>query len=996
MFTKTLAIFLKSYSGLLIWLSVSIPTSISVQVPSASYRAFSKQEIWVDSVFNSLNNRQRLAQLFMIRAHSNLDEKHNASVEKLIRDYQVGGICFFQGGPYRQAKLNNRYQKISKIPLLISIDGEWGLGMRLDSTISFPRQMTLGAIDSKKSDSLIYEMGKEIGRECLRMGIHINFAPTVDININPDNPVIGDRSFGEDKINVAQKGIAYMRGMQAVGLMASGKHFPGHGDTNVDSHYGVPVINHTKERMNDIELYPFRQLIANNIESMLVGHLQINAYDQLQSSLSPKIIAELLQKDLNFKGLVFTDALEMKGLTNYHAPGELETKVLLAGNDVLLLSGNVGIAINAIEQAITQKRMTWEYIHEKVKRVLRVKYQKGLHKPQLVDTKNLSKDLNTPYAYQLQETLFQKAITLVKNEQNIVPINRIDSNSFASLAIYAKNPVLKNTFQDYLDNYADFEHFRLPSSAMATQTAEYETLLNKLSQKKTVLVSLHGVGKNKTTNYNINHFDLAFLRRLAQKTQVIITTFGSPYSLKVLGDFKNLICAYEDNMATQKLVPQIIFGALPAEGKLPVSINQEIPLYTGLITKPIGRLRFGFPEEMGFIQDSLKTMDKIIQKAMKDHAIPGSQLLIARKGKVVWNKAYGNFTYSHKSAPVTQNSIYDVASISKVAGTLQTIMYLYDRGKLDLDKRAADYLPELEGTNKDKMTIREILTHQAGLVPYIKYWEKTLLGKKLNPAYYSQVKSEKYPLKVADNVYTLKSIEDSLWKWTVESDIAKSKDSSTNLQYYKYVYSDLSFYMLKRIAEKLLNEPMEDFLLRELYRPLGLRNTAYNPLDKFAKTQIAPTEKDTYFREQLLQGYVHDQGAGLLGGVGGHAGLFSNAKDLAVLMQMLLQRGTYGNTIFYKPETVDLFTRQQYPKNRRGLGWDKADSVAISYIPLESSKDGFGHSGFTGCVVWADPQLDLVMVFLSNRVYPSAENDKLVKNHIRRKVFDVVYRALKK
>ncbi|MCU0445573.1 MAG: serine hydrolase [Microscillaceae bacterium] len=991
MLTKALASVLKSYAGLVFWLSLSLPTTLSVYSPDRAYRQFTNQEVWVDSVFKTLSPRERIGQLFMIRAHSNLDEKHNLSVEKLILENKVGGLCFFQGGPYRQAKLTNRYQKISKVPLLVSIDGEWGLGMRLDSTISFPRQMTLGAI---QEDTLLYQMGAEVGRQFSRLGIHVNFAPVVDINNNPDNPVIGDRSFGEDKNNVARKGIAYMRGMQDNGLLTSAKHFPGHGDTNVDSHYALPIISHSKTRLDDIELYPFKQLINNGLQGTMVAHLQVTAYDNIQTTLSARVVDSLLKNNLKFEGLVYTDALEMKGVADYYAPGELDVKALLAGNDVLLLSGDVPKGILAIENAIQQGKIAWETVNQRVKKVLRAKYRVGLHQYKPVDLKNLDKDLNSAQAYQLQETLYQKSLTLVKNENNFLPIRRLDTLTFASVALGATALYQRNVFQEYLDNYAPFNHYQVAKFA---PKFTYDTLFNKLQKQKTVIVSLHSLNKKRIENYNITANELDFIQRLSAKTKVVLVVFGYAYSLKNFNTAQQLVCTYEENWLTQKLAPQLIFGANPAEGKLPVTVSPQIALNAGVKTEALQRLRYGNAWEVGLNLDTLTLADAIVKQAIKNKYIPGGQLLIARKGKVVYHKNYGNFTYQPKSKPVDKYSLYDIASVSKVSGTLSAIMYLYDQGKLDLDKKVADYLPELRNTDKASMTVREVLTHQAGLIPFLKHWARTqLANQRLSPWYYSSRPSPQFPIQVAENIYTIPAIEDSLWKWSIESPIAKSKDSASNLQFYKYEYSDLSFYTLKYLAEKLLNEPMEVFLQRQIFSPLGMSQTTYNPLTRFAKNRIAPTEKDTNFRHQLIQGYVHDQGAAMLGGVGGHAGLFSNVKDLAILMQMHLQNGYYGGTQFWRPETEKLFTQKQYERNRRGLGWDKPDKNSISYIPDFSSPEGFGHSGFTGCVVWADPQSELVMVFLSNRIYPSAENDKLVKEHTRRKILNVVYRAMQK
>lgn len=961
---------------------LGLPFIFSACLLSSEQTRLKRQQDWADSILKSMTLREKIGQLFSIRAHSNQTETEYQAVEKLVRDYHVGGLCFFQGTPYLQAKLTNRYQKSAKIPLMVAIDGEWGLGMRLDSTMSFPRQMTLGAI---QTDTLIYQMGKEIALQCLRIGVHVNFAPVVDVNNNAENPVIGDRSFGEDKENVARKGIAYMRGMQDNGLIANAKHFPGHGDTDKDSHYTLPVISHKKDRLENIELYPFKKLIENGLQSTMVAHLKIPALDSMQTTLSPKVISQLLQTDMNFKGLVFTDALEMKGVANYYAPGELDILALLAGNDVLLLSGDVVKAIWAIEQAVQSKRVKIEDIDSKVKKILQAKYHLGLHKYNPVDLKNLTKDINNPKAKALQATLFEKAMTVIKNDNALIPLQNTDS--LASLAI---NVSAKNEFQITLDKYAEFEHFQMPVGATAYQL---QALLPKLKNKKTVIVSLHNLNKRSAENYGIAWSTKTFLDTLSKHTQVIVSVFGTPYSLFQFSKMQGLVCAYEDNPITQRLVPQMLFGAIQAEGKLPVTSKNIFKQQTGFKTEKLNRLGFALPESVGLHSDSLQKATQIIQKAMLDEAMPGTQLLIAKNGKIVWEQNLG-FTDYVKKYSVNAKTIYDVASLTKVVATLPAIMWLYERDSIKLEAKASDYLPELKGTNKENLILKDILTHQAGLIAYLPHYERTLLNdKRLNPAFYSKFKTAQYTLPVAEGIFAINSLEDSLWKWTVESDLLK-KDSITGN--YKYEYSDLGSYILKRIAEKILREPIENFVERELFKPLGMNQTCFNPLSKFKKEQIAPTETDTYFRNQTIQGFVHDQGACMTGGVGGHAGLFSTATDLSKYLQMLINGGTYGGRRYFKQTTIDLFTKKQFNNNHRGLGWDKVDAGKNnSYAPeLASLEFSFGHSGFTGCAVWVDKEKDLLMILLSNRIHPSVDNKIFISEHIRRKVFNQILKGI--
>lgn len=944
------------------------------------------EEQWVDSVFQSLTPEQRIGQLFMVAAYSNKDEKHAREIEDLITNNNIGGLIFFQGGPVRQALLTNRYQNVAKVPLLIAMDAEWGLGMRLpDSTMSFPKQMTLGAI---QDDEAIYRMGAQIAYHCKRLGVHVNFAPVVDVNSNPANPIIGIRSFGENKENVARKGIAYMKGMQDNGVLANAKHFPGHGDTETDSHLSLPVITHSKQRLSEVELYPFRQLISEGVKSMMVAHIHIPAYDptpNMATTLSKKVVTDLLKNEMKFEGLIFTDALNMKGVSSFYKPGEVDLMALLAGNDVLLYAENVPVAIKKIQKAVKEKDITQEEIDKRVKKILRGKYFVGLNKTKFVDLNNLYKDLHATQAKILLEELYEKSITLVNNKDSLLPLRYLDTTSFASVSIGAKE---NNTFQSMLLNYGAFTNFTIEKSA---EEAKFNALFEKLRNYEVVVVGIHGMSNFNNKTFGITENTKKFIEKLQSKTKVIVTVFGSAYSLKLFSDSPYLICAYEDNEYTQKIVPEVLFGAVPVSGKLPVSPAPDLVAGRGFKVDPLYRLKYGYPEAVGMNGVSLAKIDSIVNKAIADKAMPGCQVLVARNGVVVHNKSYGYLTYD-KSQPVTNSSVYDIASISKVAGTLQAIMFLEERKMLDVEKKASYYLPEFKNTNKEDLYIKDILTHQAGLIPFIPYWKRTMKDSiGFDTLYYSKVKSAEFCNEVIPGVYSRASMEDSLWKWTIESSLLKKNKKTRR---YDYQYSDLGFYIMKRIAEKLLNQPMDEFLQQNLYTPLGLPTLTYKPLAKMPAERIAPTEDDKYFRKALVRGCVHDPGAAMFGGVAGHAGLFSNANDLAVLMQMNMQSGFYGGQKYFMPNTVEDFAKRQYAYNRRGLGWDKPEPDGNGPTSDYASPNTFGHTGFTGTAVWVDPDQNLVYVFLSNRVYPDAGNNKLIKQSIRTKIQDVIYQSI--
>ncbi len=941
---------------------------------------------WVDSVFQRMTVEERIGQLFMVAAYSNKSASHSQSIENLIKQYNIGGLLFFQGGPVRQANLTNRFQDMAKTKLLIAMDAEWGLGMRLDSTISYPRQMTLGAI---QDDHQVYLMGEEIGRQMRRLGVHINFAPVVDINSNPSNPVIGNRSFGEDKENVASKGVAYMRGLEAQGVMASAKHFPGHGDTDTDSHHTLPVIQHNISRLENVELYPFNKLIQAGLRSTMVAHLYIPSLDSTfnqASTLSKPIVSGLLREKLNFDGLVFTDALNMKGVTEFYQPGDLYLKALKAGNDLLLFPEDVPAGVRAIKKALDNKDIKQQMLDQKVKKILSVKYRAGLNKYQPINTDNLQSFLTRPEAQLVKRSLFENAITVVKNKSESIPIKILEDTHFASLTI-GTNGV--NTFQKQLGKYATFIDFTVSKDQKSK--VHYDRLLEKLENFDQVIVGIHGMKNSRAKKYGLALSDIEFLHSLQERTKVIVVVFGNPYSLEYLQEIDQLICVYEDRVITQELVPQIIFGALGASGRLPVT-SGKLPVGTGKVTKHLGRLGYTIPESAGMDSKVLARINRIAEEAIRDNATPGCQVLVVRKGKVVFEKSYGYFTYDSVNA-VTDETLYDIASITKVVATLQAIMFLEERNHIDLNQKAAFYLPELKESNKRNILVKDLLTHQAGLLPFIPFWRRTVDEIGLNPHIYSAYPEHNFQQQVSLGIYGINSLQDSLWRWTLDSRLRPRRFRRES--HFTYKYSDMGFYILKKLSEIHLNQPMEQFLEQNFYQPLGLSTMTYLPLCKFPIDRIAPTEKDTYFRNSLICGTVHDQGAAMFGGIAGHAGIFSNATDLAILAQMNLQDGYYGGTRYLQEGTIKKFTTQQSSGNRRGLGWDKPErNGRINPTSRYASAKSFGHTGFTGTAVWIDPEFDLVYVFLSNRIHPKANNTKLIKSNIRTRIQDAIYDSM--
>ncbi|TAE01093.1 MAG: glycosyl hydrolase [Bacteroidetes bacterium] len=950
---------------------------------------YERQNLWIDSLMKTMTDDQKIGQLLMVGAFPKQDEAHFKNVDEFIEKYHVGGLLIFQGSPTHQVKLTNRFQAKSKIPLLISTDAEWGLAMRMDSTILFPRAMILGAISDEK---IIYDLGKEVARQCQRVGVHFNFAPVADINNNPKNPVIGTRSFGENKENVAKKSSAFMRGMQDNFVIATAKHFTGHGDTQSDSHFSLPVINHSLERLRDIEFYPFQRLINDSIKSVMVAHLHVPAIDNtknIPTSISKKAI-DILKNELGFSGLVITDALAMKGASDYKESGEIEVEAFLAGNDILLQPKNVPKAFESLKKAVQEKRILMADLEKTVRKILAAKYFVGLNNYKPLPIKNLYNDLNSPEAKILNQRIYKQAITVVKNQENLIPFQDVDSTTYASVSIGAEK---NNEFQDFLGKYARFQHSAVPNKASAEVV--YNQIFEQVKNKKVVIVGLHNLKVNsREDNFGITEESLKFIRKLEKVTKVVVVVFGNPYALKNFDNSKYLVAAYDDTPLARKAVPQVIFGAVSNnKARLPISASEKIREGEGFDIPFLNRLEYSFiPEESGMNSRILARIDTIAGMAIEKQATPSCQVLVVKDGKVVFHKSYGYFTYQ-KQTQVDHNTIYDLASVTKVTATLQAVMYLYDQGKIKLDEKISQYLPELKSTNKANVTLRNLLTHQAGLVQGSPHWWQTMKQGQYKPEFYAKNVSDSFPVKVLDDLYAKNIVEEKVWRWTVDHDLRKKRNRDGS---FGYLYSDVGFYILKRLVEEMTGECLADFVDRKFYSPLGLATMGYLPLKRFSKDQIVPTEEEKFFRKTTIQGNVHDPDAALIGGVGGHAGVFSNANDLAILMQMSLQKGAYGGKRYFGSETIALFAyHRQRAESRRGLGWDKPIKGAGGPTSTYCSPLTYGHTGYTGSCVWADPTHNLVYVFLANRTYPhGGKNRKLKELGIRNLIQSAIYESL--
>ena len=932
---------------------------------------------WADSIYSKLSLQEKLGQLFMISAYSNKDSVHQNKIKGLIKDYKVGGVIFFQGGPVRQAKLTNEYQAIAKVPLFIGLDAEWGLSMRLDSTYVFPWNMTLGAIQDL---DLIEKVGRQMGAESKRMGINFNFAPVLDINTNPRNPIIGNRSFGESKINVSNKAVALMKGVQSQGVFSTGKHFPGHGDTSADSHYTLPLVNFSKERIDNIELYPYKRMFDEGLVSVMVGHLNIPSLESKEnypSSASFNVVTNLLQNQLGFDGLIITDGLAMKGASNFKGPGDLELAVLLAGNDILLCPENVPVAMTKLESSYKDGIISEERLAHSVKKILRYKFKAGLNNYKAIEMNTLIAAINPPQNNALSYKLYENAITVLKNEKQILPIKDLSQK----IAYVKLGDDINSTFLSTLKKYTE---------VIEVSNTNIDSLNTELKKYNTVIVGFHK--ENKTwAKQDFSETEMLWLQKIAHENKVILDVFAKPYSLLPISNFddiKGLVVSYQNSDISQIVSAELLFGAVEAKGKLPVSINKSFDVNAGLSTEKLNRLGFTAPENENMNSQILSKIDSIAQKAIVGKMTPGMQVLVARKGNVIFQKSYGHLSYDDGKT-VNNSDLYDVASLSKMISTLPNVMQLYDKKKVNLNTKLKRMVPLFSKTNKENISFKDLLTHYAGLQAWIPFYKATL-NSDTTPMekYYRKVPNTQFSTKVANDLYIRNDYQDTIMKIIADSPLSLKKE---------YKYSDFTFIILKEYLERKTKKPLEVLSQKNFYSSLGMNNTMYNPLAKFDKNNIAPTEVDNYFRHQVVQGYVHDMAAAMEGGVAGHAGIFSNAMDVAKMMQLFLQKGDYGNKHYFSEQTFDAFNTSYYAAEgvQRGLGFDKRiekDGPTCGCV----SKASFGHTGFTGDIAWVDPETEIVYVLLSNRTYPevTAEGNKLSKEKIREDIQQIIQDAI--
>lgn len=939
------------------------------------------QEIWVDSVLKSMTLDEKIGQLFMVQAYSNKEAKHEQEINDLIEKHHIGGLIFMQGTPEKQIELYNQYQSKSRVPLLVGFDGEWGLSMRIKPSFAYPWNMTLGAV---QDNSLIYKVGQQIGEHCKQVGVHINFAPVVDINTNPKNPIIGNRSFGEDKHNVTQKSRAFIEGIQSAGVLANAKHFPGHGDTASDSHKTLPVVNFSWERLDSLELYPYQQLVNSKLASVMVAHLDVPSLkteNGKPTSISKKVVTDLLKNKIGFGGLVFTDALNMKGVANYAQADRVSLEAFKAGNDMLLIPVDVPNGVAMIKQAIMKKELTEDRLDNSVKKILQAKYLVGLNHLKILSSDKVQQRIHTEKDDLLFKNVAENAVTLVKNTQDFLPLTRLDTLKIASVSLGDSQA---NTFVTTLQKYTE---------VIAVKDLTVANYQAKLKDFNTIVIGFHKSDEHPWKSYELSSSEIQLIQKISAKKKVILTVFASPYALLKLNGFKNssnVVVAYQNNAIFQSVAAQQIFGALPFLGKLPVSVSDTYKVGSGVPTGVLKRLQYGHPNEVGMDTDKLSKIDSVAYSIIKKKMTPGLQVLVARKGKVIYEKAFGFYTYDSVQK-VTVNSMYDLASLTKILGAMPLFLQGFEKGDIRLDSTLGELIPEFKDSPIESLLMIDMLTHQSGLQAWIPFYLKTLDSVSHRPEkkWYSNQKSKNFSVKVADSLFLKNEYVDSLFQVIKTTPLREKQD---------YEYSDLTFILSRRIFENKYKKQMDSLYYETFTNTLGASKLLYNPLQKFIKDSIVPSELDNYYRFQKVQGTVHDMAAAMLGGVSGNAGLFGNANDVAKMMQLYLNKGLYGGKRYFRSHTFEVFNKSYFRNrdNRRALVLDKpSGDKNISNSCNCTSEASFGHSGFTGTFTWADPETELIYVFLSNRTYPTMTNNELGRNDIRTNIQEMIQNALK-
>lgn len=949
------------------------------------------------SIENSLKNmslEEKAGQVVFpaLNGGANINSKEFKEYLHYVKDLKIGGVIFYIGSINQQAVLTNKLQELSKIPLLISSDFERGVSSYKAEGTLFPTNMAIGAAN----DSLLtYQMGKVISQEAISFGVYYDFAPVVDINNNPFNPIINVRSYGDNPALVSRLSNALIKGVQDGGMIATSKHFPGHGNTDVDSHKKLPIINASKAELLNNEFAPFISNFKNGVLSCMVSHLALPAYEpniSLPASLSYNVITGLLKKQLGFTGLIVTDALNMKAITNNYSDANAAVLALQAGNDCLLFPHNPDAYVNAIIKKAKSDKIFEERLNDAVRKILIAKKKLGLDKHLNIDFNNIKNVVGTQKHWDIAKALAEKSITLVKDSLKLIPILAAEKKYLQINVMDTPNGSNDEYFnQMFKQKLAGLEFEKVTTS---TSKKNIDSIISKAKKYDLIILNVYLKVRAAKGTIDINHTHKEFIKKLLQMNRnVIFASHGNPYIISVFPEVSTYICNYGDAKVSEEALIKALLGKISIKGKLPVSIPHTIYKcgsgmqllvssknsngsgfvqnnYLINFTKSIflNPYKIKFAPKMEIIaslnnyskmqnnylySQTIKydSIEKIINDGIVNKAYPGAVVLISHNGQILLNKGYGNYTYDSNSPSMSTETLFDLASVSKVIATTTAAMLCYDRNLFSLDDKVSKYIPAFGQNGKQDITIKNLLLHESGLPAFKNYYKPKLNSEEI----ISNICESK--LKFAPGTNTL--------------------------------YSDLGMIMVGKIIEKVTKKTLDVFCREEIFLPLGMNNSMYNP-PSYLKENCAPTEFDNYWRHRQLQGEVHDETASLLNGVAGHAGLFSTAEDISKLLQVLLDKGNFNGKSFINSETVSLFTSKNSENSTRALGWDTQEENSSSgalFGPLS-----YGHTGYTGTCLWIDPERNLFVIFLTNRVYPTRANNSV--SEVRKQLNDQVIKTL--
>ena len=953
---------------------------------------------WVENQLAEMSLKEKIGQLFIHTVAPDNNSANRKNIEDAVKEYKVGGLLFSGGELNNQVVLTNYAQDMADIPLMITFDGEWGLAMRLKGTVSYPKNRVLGCI---QDNALLYAYGLEVARQCKEIGVHVNFAPVADVDNNPLNPVINTRSFGGDPRNVADKLAAYAQGLEAGGVLSVSKHFPGHGDTQVDSHKALPILNFTRERLDSVELYPFRKAIEVGLNGMMVGHLEVPALSSQTASLSKEVI-HFLRAELGFDGLVFTDALEMKGVSNNK---DVCAKALIAGNDMLLAPRNLKRELDGVLKAVKNGSLTEEIITEKCRKVLTYKYLLGLNQKQQIQVSGLEQRLNTPEANELKSKLEKAAVTVVSNDGGVLPMDmRLQGTLLFNIGKSSEGNVFSKELKRYLNHGSIQAH---PDSIGIHRS--------KLLKAKRVVVAIY------TEKYDAYKSMLDALATQLPVVYVYLTPMKHYYNKgKEWKKAAAVVLGHSSTSVIQEQIAKILVGKEEADGRLSVEVEGYRKTGEGVSLSKMKETKVYRPEDYGMDASVLTKIDEIAREGIVKQAYPGCQIVILKDGVPVYDKCFGSFTYEGKRM-VKSDDMYDIASLTKTTATLLAMMKLYDEGKYGLTDQISKYVPVLKGNPKGRITIEDLLLHQSGLPAFWPFYKEAIDDSSYQTTLYKARKDALHTTQIDRKLWVVNSFEyKKEWISDVPSDLFPSKivdgmyvgptfrnhmldviaSDEILLKDRRYRYSCLNFMLLKEMVEQISGMSIDAYLEKEFYQPMGLERTLYLPLRRWNKEEIAPTVVNDYLRKRkTLQGEVHDEIASFMGGVSGNAGLFSTAREVAEIHQMFIDKGMYKGKRYISQQTCDLFMNHTSRISRRALGFDKPDVKNLPKSPCaeETPAEVVGHTGFTGTCAWADPKNRLVFVFISNRIHPRVFDHKnLMTLNIRPRIQQIMYQALMK